>query len=185
GCRSARSARGWGWSMSEPSKKIVLPAYLIRRCEAFRIVKDDASSYIVRDKLHGKTYDYEPWQFFILEVLPGCETMEKLQSVFEERFDRSITKAEVEELFALPADRKLFDESAAQHPLLAPFVRRKYEVVDGKAVPRSHVAQLELVAAASKPESTGKAEAAPEDKAEEKDLPPGVQDAIGLDPRVA
>src|SRR3954463_12728183 len=128
--------------MIEHSKKIVLPAYLIRRCEAFRIVKGDAHSYLVRDKLHGRTYDYEPWQFFILEVLPGCETMEKLQSVFEDRFDRTITRSEVEELLAVTADRKLFDDSAAQHPLLAPFARRTYEIVEGKALPRSHVAQL-------------------------------------------
>src|SRR6186997_2388918 len=63
-------------TMSERSKKIVLPAYLIRRCEAFRIIKGDAQSYVLRDKLHGRNYDYEPWQFFLLEVLPGCETME-------------------------------------------------------------------------------------------------------------
>ena len=77
--------------MTEPSKKIVLPAYLIRRLEAFRIAKGSEHSYVVRDKLYGKTYDFDPWQFFILEVLPGCESLEKLQAVFHDRFGRTIT----------------------------------------------------------------------------------------------
>ena len=78
----------------QPSQKIVLPAYLIRRLEAFRIAKGHEHSYILRDKLYGKTYDFDPWQFFILEVLPGCETQEKLQTVFRDRFDRDIRSAD-------------------------------------------------------------------------------------------
>ncbi len=183
--------------MSERTKKIVLPAYLIRRCEAFRIVKGDETTYVVRDKFQGKTHDFDPWQFFILEVLPGCESLDKLQSVFRDRFDRAITKQEVEALFASIADRKLFDESALQHPLLAPFAKRTYEVVDGKAVPKQHAAAVALVggtavpAAASAPQAEpapgAKADAAPGAKAEsaqkEEELPAGVQDVVGLDPR--
>ena len=104
--------------MTEPSQKIVLPAYLIRRLEAFRIAKGGEQSYILRDKLYGKTYDFDPWQFFVLEVLPGCETLDKLQSVFRDRFGREIGQDELEILFASIADQKLFDESALQHPLL-------------------------------------------------------------------
>jgi putative peptide zinc metalloprotease protein len=166
--------------MIEQSKKIVLPAYLIRRCEAFRITKGDEYTYVVRDKLHGKTHDFEPWQFFILEVLPGCETMEKLQSVFKDRFDREITKAAVEEMLASLADQKLLDESALQHPLLNHFAQRTYEVVDGKAVLKKHVDKLSSAAAAAPaepPKADPKAEAKPEEPA----LPPGVQDAVGLD----
>jgi putative peptide zinc metalloprotease protein len=166
--------------VTEQTKKIVLPAYLIRRCEAFRIVKGDAQSYIVRDKLHGKTYDFDPWQFFILEVLPGCETFEKLQSVFKDRFDREITNHEFDELLAGLADNRLLDQSALQHPLLAVFAKRTYDVVDGKAVPRAHTASLGLSGVRDKaPEPA----AAPKADDASADLPPGVQDAIGLDER--
>lgn len=184
--------------MTEQTKKIVLPAYLIRRCEAFRIAKGSEYTYLVRDKLHGKTHDFEPWQFFILEVLPGCETLEKLQSVFQDRFDRAITKHDVNELLASIADRKLFDESALQHPLLAPFARRSYEVVEGKAVLKKH-SETVAAAIAADPGDTGTAPpslpptpappAAAKAKSEaevpppDKDLPAGIQDAIGLDGR--
>ena len=60
--------------MSEQSKRVALPAYLPRRLQAFRIVQGDQTSYLLRDKLADKTHDLEPWQFFVLEVLPGCET---------------------------------------------------------------------------------------------------------------
>ncbi len=169
--------------MTEQTKKIVLPAYLLRRCEAFRIAKGEEQTYLVRDKLHGKTFDFEPWQFFILEVLPGCETLEKLQSVFRDRFDRELSKQNVDELFASIADNKLFDESALKHPLLAPFARRTYDVVDGKAVLRPHSDAVAAAAAAAPAPPPALAPAPPAD--EDKDLLPGVQDAIGLDERAA
>ena len=84
--------------MSEESKKIVLPAYLIRRFEAFRIVKGGEHSYLLRDKIQGKVHDFDAWQFFILEVLPGCESFEKLQVVFKDRFDRDLSRKELDEL---------------------------------------------------------------------------------------
>ena len=76
--------------MSEQTRKIVLPAYLMRRCEAFRIVKGDETTYLLRDKLLGRTHDFDAQQFFILEALPGVESMEKLQSVFKDRFDQPL-----------------------------------------------------------------------------------------------
>lgn len=168
--------------MTDPSKKIVLPAYLIRRLEAYRIAKGSEHSYVLRDKLYGKTYDFDPWQFFVLEVLPGCETLDKLQTVFRDRFNRDITQQELETLFSAIADQKLFEESAMQHPLLAQYAKRSFEVVDGKAVHKS----FSTVGAASpapaaapadgKVESTGTA--APE-------LPPGVEGATGVDARAA
>jgi putative peptide zinc metalloprotease protein len=173
--------------MSEQTKKIVLPAYLMRRLEAFRIVKGDETSYLLRDKVQGKTHDFDAWQFFILEVLPGCETLEKLQSVFEDRFDRTIAKKEVDEFFASVADRKLFDETAAQHPLLAPFTRRTYEVEDGKAKPKPFTlavsggapVEAPAPAAASAPAASSPAPAPQPPK--DGDLPAGIEDALGLD----
>ena len=171
--------------MNEPSKKIVLPAYLIRRLEAFRISKGSEHSYVVRDKLYGKTYDFDPWQFFILEVLPGCESLEKLQAVFRDRFDRNITAQELEGLFASIADQKLFDEAALQHPLLEPYARRTFEVVEGKAVHKSFSAMVGLGggAPAAAPEAPSHDEASSADV--DARLPPGVEEAVGLDSRAA
>ena len=118
--------------MTEQTKKIILPPHLSRRLEAFRIVKGGEQSYVLRDKLDSKSYDFEPWQFFILEVLPGCENLQRLQTAFQDRFDRTLTEHDVGELFASIADRQLFDESAGQHPLLAPYMQVTYRVEDGK-----------------------------------------------------
>jgi putative peptide zinc metalloprotease protein len=153
--------------MSEETKKIVLPAYLTRRFEAFRVVKDGVTTYLIRDKIQGKVHDFDAWQFFILESLSGCETLDKLQVMFRDRFDRDLTQRDLDEFLGSLADRKLLEESAAKHPLLAPFMQRTFDVEDGKAVPR--------------PAAPGPAAPAPRDK----DLPPGVQDALGLDWRTS
>jgi putative peptide zinc metalloprotease protein len=128
--------------MTETSKKVVLPAYITHRCEAFRIVKGDEYSYVVRDKVRHMTYDFDPWQYFILEVLPGCESFEKLQSVFKDRYNRTLTRDELDEFLASVADRELYEDTALQHPLLAAFATRTYEVVNGKPVPKSFMTQL-------------------------------------------
>ena len=171
--------------MTEPSKKIVLPAYLIRRLEAFRIAKGSEHSYVVRDKLYGKTYDFDPWQFFILEVLPGCESLEKLQAVFHDRFDRTISRQELDALFSSIADQKLFDEAALQHPLLEPFASRTFEVVDGKAVHKSFSAVMGQGGGAAVAPAPAPAGDGSEPAGEEPMLPPGVEEAVGLDARAA
>jgi putative peptide zinc metalloprotease protein len=157
-------------------QKIVLPTYLVHRCKAYRNETDDGYVYFISDELHDRTYRFEPWQFFVLEVLPGCETLEKLQSVFQDRFAREVSKDELDGLFVSIADRKLFDASALKHPLLKPFAQRTYEVVDGKAVMKSHA---EKVGAKTKGDA-GAAGAAVAEPAN--DLPAGVQDVVGLDP---
>ena len=122
--------------MSE-SKKVALPAYLPRRLQAFRIVQGDSTSYLLRDKLADKTHDLEPWQFFVLEVLPGCETIDKLLSVFEDRFGRQLSEAEVLKFFGWLADNKLLDEESAAHPLLKPFTKQSYALEHGLVKPKS------------------------------------------------
>ncbi len=148
---------------SPDSKKIVLPPFLMRRLEAFRIAKGTDQTYVVRDKLHGTTYDFEPWQFFILEVLPGCETIEKLQGVFKDRFDRDITRKEIEQFFGSLADRRLLDQTASQHPLLAKFTKLTFTVEDGKATPKPFTvvddAQPAAEPAGAEPHSNGSANA--------------------------
>ena len=159
------------------SKKIVLPPFLIRRLEAFRIVKGTEQSYVVRDKLHGTTYDFDAWQFFILEVLPGCETFEKLQTVFKDRFDRDITRKEVEDLFGWLADRQLLDQTAAQHPLLKKFTKITFAVEDGKATAKPFSEAGRAASSASAAENPTQASSAATGKADTA----GREPPLGLD----
>jgi len=184
--------------MSE-SKKVALPAYLPRRLQAFRIVQGDNTSYLLRDKLADKTHDLEPWQFFVLEVLPGCETIGKLLSVFEDRFGRQLTEAEVMKFFGWLADHKLLDEESAAHPLLKPFTKQSYALEHGLVKPKSFEELATMMAptttapsssfgaATTMPASafgrgTNEAkEGVPEDAA----LAAGINEAENLDPRAA
>jgi putative peptide zinc metalloprotease protein len=172
--------------MSETSRKVALPAYLVRRCEAFRVVSGAEHSYVVRDKVQNKTWDFDPWQFFILEVLPGCESVEKLQTAFRDRFNRTVTNAELEEFFATVADHRLLNESALQHPLLSVFARRTYDVVDGKPVARPHSSLFAHKDSPAAPSMDSEvAEAVAEAQPEEEVLAAGVQDVPGSDRRTA
>lgn len=167
--------------MTEQSKKVALPAYLPRRLDAFRIVKGDSTTYLLRDRLQGKTHDLEPWQFFVLEVLPGCETADKLLSVFEDRFGRSITQTEVLTFFGWLADNKLLEKEAESHPLLKPFTQRKYALDQGLVKPKSFQELAERMAPrAAEGEKTAKQAT---EAAAEPELPAGVNDADNLDPR--
>lgn len=173
--------------MTEQTKKVALPAYLPKRLEAFKIVKNDQPSYLLRDKLLNKVHDMEPWQFFLLEVLPGCENYPKLQSVFEDRFGRPISQQEIELFFASLADRQLLDMENPTHALLEPFRTKTYEVKDGQAVIKTHTAQVSEAAAAA-PASAPVPASAPAAKSgapagPEGDLPAGMNDAVGFDPR--
>ena len=180
--------------MSEQSKRVALPAYLPRRLQAFRIVHGEQTSYLLRDKLADKTHDLEPWQFFVLEVLPGCEDVAKLRSVFEDRFGRQISEPEILRFFGWLADNKLLDEESAAHPLLKPFTRQGYALEQGLVKPKSFQelsAMMAPVAATPKPVSPAPppaaAAAADERKAipEEATLPAGVNEVENLDPRRA
>ncbi|MFO1506729.1 MAG: efflux RND transporter periplasmic adaptor subunit [Lysobacterales bacterium] len=128
--------------MIEASSKVALPAYITHRCEAFRIVKGNEHSYVVRDKVRHMTYDFDAWQYFVLEVLPGCESFDKLQAVFKDRYNRTLSRDELDEFLASVADRELYEDTALQHPLLSAFATRTFEVVNGKPVPKSFMSQL-------------------------------------------
>lgn len=182
--------------MTEQTKKVALPAYLPRRLQAFRIVQGDHASYLLRDKLLDKTHDLEPWQFFVLEVLPGCEDVAKLRSVFEDRFGRQITEPEILKFFGWLADNKLLDEESAAHPLLKPFTRQGYALEQGLVKPKSFQelsAMMAPATAAARPEAAPPAGPPPaaaaaggaDEKAiaEDATLPAGINEADNLDPR--
>ena len=173
--------------MSE-SKKVALPAYLPRRLQAFRIVQGETTSYLLRDKLADKTHDLEPWQFFVLEVLPGCETIGKLLSVFEDRFGRQLTEAEVLKFFGWLADNKLLEEESAAHPLLKPFTKQSYALQQGLVKPKSFEELATMMSPATTMPASAFAAAAADGKegiAEEATLAAGVNEAENLDPRSA
>jgi putative peptide zinc metalloprotease protein len=144
--------------MSDQTKLVALPAYLPRRLQAFRVVRGSETSYVLRDKLANKTHDLQQWQFFVLEVLPGCETADKLLSVFSDRFGREISEQEVMTLFAHLADNKLLDEESAKHPLLKPFTRTGYALEQGLIKPKSFE-ELALKMAAGSGKASGPAAA--------------------------
>jgi putative peptide zinc metalloprotease protein len=164
--------------MSSQPQRVALPAYLPKRLQAFRIGKPPNESYLVRDKLHDRTYDFEPWQFFVLEVLPGCENFAKLASVFQDRFGRPIEQHRVNELLAMVANDNLLDDGAS-HPLLVPFSRKGYTTESGTAVVKPFLAPVTPASAAASAAAPATASSS------EDDLPAGVQDAVGLDPRAA
>jgi len=172
--------------MSEKTQKVALPAYLPRRLQAFRIAQGGDSSYLLRDKLADKTHDLEPWQFFVLEVLPGCEEVGKLLSVFEDRFGRKLTEVDLLKFFGWLADNKLLDEESAAHPLLKPFTKQGYALEQGLVKPKSF-AELATMMAPATPKAGDKPAVAADDKAAiaaEETLVAGVNEADHLDPRV-
>ncbi|MFA4915462.1 MAG: efflux RND transporter periplasmic adaptor subunit [Syntrophales bacterium] len=110
--------------MQEP-QRVALPALLRQGLVAFREVQGSEQRYKVTDNWKGLTFQFETWQFFVLEVLPVCEEFPKLASVFEDRFGRPITNEEVEELFSLVNEMKLFGASADSHPMVADFNKKR------------------------------------------------------------
>lgn len=114
--------------MSNEAQKVALPAFLKKRLHAFRIGQGAEQSYLIKDPQEDQVHQLETWQFFLLEVLPGCEDMPKLKGVFEDRFGHAITDEQIEELFTLIADKSLFGITALSNPILKAFqknVRQK------------------------------------------------------------
>ncbi len=176
--------------MSEPVQietiqNVAAPAYLHQRLETFQIGKGGRVSYLLKDKVLSKNFELEAWQFFVLEVLPGCQTFGRLAAAFQDRFGRAIGRQELEDFYAQVADAKLFNDDAAKHPLLAPFCLPAYDVEDRMAKARSLSGRVTAGVAAWESSSSQVASLDPESggKFEEaKDLPAGVKEAIGLDP---
>lgn len=110
--------------MQEP-QRVAIPALLRQGLTAFREVQGNKQIYKVKDNWKGLTYQFEFWQFFILDVLPVCDDFTKLDSVFKDRFGHSITNEEVEELFSMVTDMKLFGPSADSHPLVSAFNKKR------------------------------------------------------------
>lgn len=150
--------------MSNEAQKVALPAFLKKRLLAFRTGEGAEQSFLIKDPQNDEVHTLEPWQFFLLEVLPGCDNMPKLKGVFEDRFGHSISDEEIQKFFTLIADKSLFGISALTNPILADFQKKRKAEGQGRI----------------KPDPKAKAKAPAPEKSEEP-LPPGVQDVIGLD----
>ncbi len=110
--------------MNEGNQKVSVPVFLRKKLIAFRIGKGTKQCYVIKDEWSKQTVEFQPWQFFVLEVLAGCDTFPKLASVFKDRFGHAITVEEVEQLFSFVAEKKLFDASWVSHPMLMAFDKK-------------------------------------------------------------
>lgn len=160
--------------MSEQTQKVACPAFLRKRLQAHRVGTGDEQSYLLTDKITGTSYRLEQWQFFLLEVLPGCENFEKLASVFEDRFGHKITQDEFEGLLHLIANNKLFALSATMHPMLAEFQKSRINAAQGNADKTSPEK------AGSSPQKQPQGPA-PKTGQQLDELPAGIRDALGFD----
>ncbi len=112
-------------SNDKEPQKVAVPALLRQGLVAFRETQGSEQKYKVRDNWKGLTFPFDPCQFFVLEVLPVCEDFSKLASVFNDRFGHPITNEEVQNLFSLVHDSKLFHSSADSHPMIAAFYKQR------------------------------------------------------------
>lgn len=172
------------------------PAYLPKRLISFRVGSGARQSYVVRDNLKGQSYDFEPWQFFVLEVLPGCEDAAKLASVFQDRFGYALPKKELHQMLATLADASLIIDEAEKHAVLAPYCRKTYEVDGEQAKQKSFHAMPNPLEASADPAAPGKTvpaagapvrpqAAAASEPNKDDTMPAGMQDAVNFDPRTS
>ncbi|WP_457573339.1 HlyD family secretion protein [Desulfolithobacter sp.] len=144
--------------MGEEAKKVAVPALLKKDLQAFRVDDGQQQTYIIRDRNTRQSHYFEPWQFFVLEVLVGCENFKKLSSVFEDRFGRPLTIDETEKLFDEVEKKKLFRIQAFSHPVLE-------ELKTSKKSQASAAGSGKTVS--------------------DEELPAGVKDVVGMDDTVA
>jgi putative peptide zinc metalloprotease protein len=153
--------------MANEPQKLASPPSFRKRLKIFRVGSGDAQGVFVKDEVLGEEHTLEPWQFFVLEVLFGCETFEQLGSVFQDRFGKPLTVGELDELFALVEKHKWFSLSAAKHPLVVASQKRAKDAA--------------LASAGGRKLETANGHKGPARPAQAEDLPAGVHDALGLD----
>jgi len=178
--------------MEQQSKRVALPAFLRRRLQAFNVGQGAAQSYVIKDQATDKTFQFEPWQFFILEILPGCDNFPKLESIFVDRFGHPITKDKVDELFATVAGNHLLGIEASSHPMLSPYVDKgkvglsvnaQEKPVQGalSGIKNPGMAETPRPPAGNVADAKTNKQSTSEADGDDETLPAGVQDVIGLD----
>lgn len=152
--------------MVNETQKLASPPALRKRLKIFRVGEGANQGVFIRDEVLSEDHTLEEWQFFVLEVLFGCETFEQLSSVFADRFGKPLTVSELDELVTLVAKNKWFSPAGIKHALVVASLKRLEggaQAANGSATPRD-------------PGTEKQAEAVDSDS-----LPPGVQDALGMD----
>jgi putative peptide zinc metalloprotease protein len=171
------------------TQRVAVPAHLPQRLEMYRVGKGVDESYVARDRAIHKSYDFEPWQFFILQVLPGCENWEKLSSAFEDRFGSALPSKETSQFFSSLAEAKLLNEAAHEHPLLKDFANKTHTEQGAQPALKSFRKLgedgklVELRHGAGEIPTANQATPGIETIAEDEVLPAGLQDATDFDPR--
>ena len=65
--------------MTDQTKQVALPAYLPRRLQAFRIVRADRTTYVLRDKLAVRqALGYLPQEFGVYPRISAQDMLEHL-----------------------------------------------------------------------------------------------------------
>ena len=132
-------------SATQSVQKLVLPPLLRKGLEAVRVDNGKNRKYVIKSIWKNKTFEYEPWQFFILEVLPSCDDYSKLASVFEDRFGHTITESDVNELLSRTVENELFGKEATSHPMLSSFKELDENLLIGKINPNEPVEKEDSV----------------------------------------
>ena len=110
--------------MGKKVQEIECPNCLRKRLRVFRVEKAGLRTYLAVDALQNRTYELEPWQLFALEILDECDDFSRLSLAIEDRYGEPIAREDIDELFAVMAEKKWFSISATTNPLLADFIRR-------------------------------------------------------------
>ncbi len=119
-------------AMDQTIQKLALPPFLRKGLDAVRVGNGKDQKYLIHCKLKGKTYEFEPWQFFVLEVLPAYNSYADLAPVFEDRFGHLISESEVKELISFVSEKGLFGDFATSHPMLSSLKNLNTTMLVGK-----------------------------------------------------
>lgn len=149
----------------EEIRRIACPAALRAPLEVFRVAHGDEERYRVADPALGTEFIFEPWQFFVLEILPACADFAHLDAAFVARYGKPLASADVNDLLAQVAKRGLLSAAAMEYPLVA-------------ALQSERVAEARDSGSAAPGKEASATQTAP---ASEEPLPPGVCEVTGLD----
>lgn len=156
--------------MTYKTQQVAVPAFLKKRLQAFRVKRDKVQYYLIKDLLTDEVHKLQDWQFFILEILPGCGDYSKLSSVFKDRFGKTIHETELEQVFRLVSNKKLFALSALGNPLLAEFSKQQSAKLDRVTTEKQKKQEEEIKLKEIKQSSVDVAA-----------LPPGIIEVVGFD----
>ncbi|MDH5572003.1 MAG: hypothetical protein OEY89_09575, partial [Gammaproteobacteria bacterium] len=175
--------------MTKQAQKVALPAYMRKRLTAYVLEEGSIKKYLIKDKVKDEILALEPWQFFVLEILPGCDNFPKLASIFQDRFGNPVLENQIDELFSLVSEKDFFGFTARQHPMLLPYMENRLTRLNAEKNVQAGVSHEAVIqgnnAVSSKPDLPGESpvRAGSADKVEssaEDEAVAGISEAIGF-----